>query len=98
VLYTPTTLSSNIAAGTCRQESVAFTALAGFTPGSYDTIVLTVPSSLASSNSLASFLIWQAWEATTTASPNIVIQVCNPTNSPRGHGGSGTIRIDIFKH
>ena len=73
-------------------------ALTGFTPGASDTIALGTPSSLVSGLGNGIFLQYQAWETTTTASPTITIQVCNPSAVKYKGGATGTIRVDIFKH
>lgn len=71
-------------------------AVTGFTPGASDTISLGIPGNLISVSGV--FLMYQAYEKTTTASPSITIQVCNPTGARYKGGDSGTLRIDIFKH
>ncbi len=72
-------------------------AVTGFTPGSGDTIALGTPRTLLTGLGSGVFLMYEAWETTTTESPTITIRVCNPSSRYRG-GNSGTIRIDIFKH
>jgi hypothetical protein len=72
-------------------------AVTGFTPGSGDTIALGTPRTLLTGLGSGVFLVYEAWETTTTESPTITIRVCNPSSRYRG-GNSGTIRIDIFKH
>src|SRR5438445_876775 len=84
-----------ISSGSCTTFTTE--ALTGFTPGSNDTIALGTPSTLLTGLGSGVFLMYEAWETTTDASPTITIQVCNPGNRYRG-GNSGTIRIDIFKH
>src|SRR6266568_4135689 len=84
-----------ISSGSCTTFTTE--ALTGFTPGSNDTIALGTPSTLLTGLGSGAFLMYEAWETTTDASPTITIQVCNPGNRYRG-GNSGTIRIDIFKH
>ena len=85
-----------LTAGSCLTFTTA--TLTGFTPGSSDSIALGLPKSLVSSLGGSIFLIYQAWETTTTASPTITIQVCNPTGSRYAGGAMGTIRVDVFKH
>jgi YVTN family beta-propeller protein len=82
--------------GTC--TTFATSALTGFTPGTSDTIALGIPSALVSNLGTGIFLDYQAWETTTTISPTITIQVCNPTAVKYKGGATGTLRIDIFKH
>jgi hypothetical protein len=82
-------------AGSCTTLTTA--ALNGFTPGASDTIALGIPGVLASLGK-GTFVIYEAWETSTSASPTITIQVCNPTGSRYAGGASGTIRIDVFKH
>jgi hypothetical protein len=97
--YVSATYSATLPAltsGSCCTFTTA--ALTGFTPGSSDTIALGLPKSLVSSLGGNIFLIYQAWETTTTASPTVTIQVCNPTGSRYGGGATGTIRVDIWKH
>ena len=86
-----------ISSGSCTTFTTTPEALTGFTPGSFDTIALGTPSTLLTGLGSGVFLMYEAWETTTDASPTITIQVCNPGNRYRG-GNSGTIRIDIFKH
>lgn len=95
VEYVSTTDSLTVPAltpGSCTTFTTA--ALTGFTPGTSDTIALGTPASLVSSF----FLQYQAWETTTTSSPTITVQVCNPTGVKYKGGATGTIRIDVFKH
>jgi len=73
-------------------------AVTGFTPGTSDTIALGTPSSLLTGLGNGVFLLYQAWETTTTTSPTITIQVCNPSLHWYAGGASGTIRVSIFKH
>jgi 6-phosphogluconolactonase (cycloisomerase 2 family) len=97
--YVSTTYSATLpilSSGACAMLTTA--ALTGFTPGTADTIALGIPKSLVSSLGNNVFLIYQAWETTTSASPTITIQVCNPTGSRYSGGATGTIRVDIFKH
>jgi N-acetylneuraminic acid mutarotase len=82
--------------GTCTTFTTA--AVTGLTPGTNDTIALGTPSSLVSGLGAGIFLMYQAWETTTTTSPTITIQVCNPTATKYKGGAIGTVRIDIFKH
>jgi hypothetical protein len=99
VEYVSTTYSATLPAltsGKCTQFTTA--ALTGFNPGTSDTTALGLPSSLTSTLPAGIFLVWQAWETSTAASPTITIQVCNPTGSRYAGGVSGTIRIDVFKH
>ena len=84
-----------ISSGSCTTFTTEV--LTGFTPGSNDTIALGTPSTLLTGLGSGVFLMYEAWETTTTESPTITIRVCNPSNRYRG-GNSGTIRIDIFKH
>lgn len=78
------------------------TVVSGFTPGTSDTISLSLPAALVSVPSLSTtaqiFLMYQAWESSQTTSPLIMIQVCNPTAARYKGGNTGTVRIDIFKH
>jgi hypothetical protein len=60
-------------------------------------ITLGVPKPLAYPGGGVS-LLYQAWETTTTTSPTISVDVCNPTGTDYAGGGTGTIRADIFKH
>jgi len=97
--YVSTTYSATLpvlTAGSCATLTTA--ALTGLTPGASDTVALGLPKSLVSSLGNNVFLIYQAWETTTTASPTITIQVCNPTGSRYAGGATGTIRVDVFKH
>ena len=73
-------------------------AVTGFTPGVSDTIALGTPPSLLTGLGKEVFLVYQAWETTTTASPTITIQVCNPSGNRYAGGASGTLRVSIFKH
>lgn len=73
-------------------------AVTGFTPGASDTIALGVPSSLLTGLGGQVFLVYQAWETSTTASPTITIQVCNPSGARYPGGASGTVRVSIFRH
>jgi hypothetical protein len=70
----------------------------GFTPGTSDTIAFGIPSALVSGLGSGVSLLYQAWETTTTVSPTITIQVCNPTGVKYKGGATGTIRVDVFKH
>lgn len=74
-------------------------ALAGFTPGTSDAIVLGIPASLASppDRDHDVFLTYQAWETNTNASPTITIQICSMGDPYRG-GASGLLRIDVIRH
>jgi hypothetical protein len=97
--YVSTTSSLTIPAltpGTCTTFMTA--ALTGFAPGTSDTISLGTPAVLVSNLGSGVFLQYQAWETTTTASPTITIQVCNPAAVKYKGGATGTISIDIFKH
>ena len=85
-----------LTAGSCTTFTTA--ALTGFAPGTGDTIALGLPKSLVSSLGNGIFLLYQAWETTTNASPTLTLQVCNPAVSRYGGGATGTIRIDVFKH
>jgi hypothetical protein len=78
--------------GTCTTFATA--PVTGFTPGASDTIALGTPTNLVS----GLFLMYQAWETTTTASPTITIQVCNPSATKYKGGATGKVRVDIFKH
>jgi hypothetical protein len=69
----------------------------GFTPGATDTIALGIPGPLANPGGGVS-LVYQSWETTTTVSPTITVQACNPTGTDYAGGGTGTIRADVFKH
>ena len=80
----------------CAQFTTA--AVTGFTPGASDTIALGTPSSLLTGLGNGVFLVYQAWETTTTTSPTITIQVCNPSGNRYAGGASGTLRVSIFKH
>jgi len=88
--------------GACTTFTTA--AVPGFTPGASDTIALGLPRSLVSGLGPGIFLIYQAWETSTTAapeiltSPGITIQVCNPSGRNYRGGASGIIHIDVFKH
>jgi hypothetical protein len=44
------------------------------------------------------FLVYQAWETSTSASPTINLQICNVSSVNYAGGNTGTIRIDILKH
>jgi uncharacterized repeat protein (TIGR03803 family) len=81
---------------TCAQFTTA--AVTGFTPGASDTIALGVPRSLLTGLGDQVFLVYQAWETSATASPTITIQVCNPSGYRYQGGGSGKVRVSIFKH
>ena len=71
----------------------------GFTPGASDTIALGVPSSLVPDTGTDDFfLVYQAWETSTAASPTITIRVCNSGGARYAGGASGTLRVSIFKH
>jgi hypothetical protein len=97
--YVSTTYSATLpvlTAASCTTFTTA--ALTGFTPGTSDTIALGLPKSLVSALGNNIFLIYQAWETTTSASPTLTIQICNPTGSRYSGGATGTIRIDVFKH
>jgi hypothetical protein len=97
--YVSTTYSATLPAltsGSCTTFTTA--ALTGFTPGASDTIALGLPTSLVSSLGAKIFLIYQAWETTTTPNPTLTIQVCNPSGVRYAGGATDTIRIDIFKH
>jgi len=97
--YVSTTDSLTIPAltpGSCTTFTTA--AVTGFTPGASDTIALGTPASLLSSLGSGIFLQFQAWETTTTTSPTITIQVCNPTGVKYKGGATGIIRVDVFKH
>lgn len=72
--------------------------MGGFAPGTSDTIALGIPSGLVSNLGAGIFLMYQAWETTSTVAPTITIQVCNPAALKYKGGASGTLRIDIFKH
>ncbi len=85
-----------IATNSCTTFTTA--AVTGFTPGTSDSIALGLPSALVSGLGSGVFLMYQAWETSTSASPTITIQVCNPSTSRYRGGDTGTIRIDIFKH
>jgi len=88
--------------GACTMFTTA--AVPGFTPGESDTIALGLPSSLVSGLGPGIFLVYQAWETSPTAapeiatSPGIAIQVCNPSGRNYRGGASGIIHIDVFKH
>ena len=82
--------------GACSTFTTA--AVTGFTPGSSDTVALGIPSSLVTGLGSGIFLVYQAWETTTTTSPTITIQVCNPTDKRYAGGAHGNLRIDILKH
>ena len=43
------------------------------------------------------FLVYQAWETTSSANTTITLQVCNPS-TPYNGGATGVIRFDIFRH
>jgi uncharacterized repeat protein (TIGR03803 family) len=73
-------------------------ALTGFTPGASDTITVGVPKTLLTGLGTGVFLDYQAWENSSTASPSITIQVCNPSGSRYKGGASGLVRVDITKH
>ena len=81
---------------TCAQFTTPV--VTGFTPGASDTIALGVPSSLLTGLGGQVFLVYQAWETSTAASPTITIQVCNPSGARYAGGASGTVRVSIFKH
>jgi hypothetical protein len=85
-----------LAANSCTTFNTA--ALTGFTPGTSDTIAFGIPSSLQSSLTAGVFLVWQAWETTTTLAPTITVQACNGSATNLNAGSSGVIRLDIFKH
>jgi len=82
--------------GECTTVTTA--ALSGFTPGSSDTIALGMPSSLTTNLGSGIFLIYQAWETSTSPSPTITIQICNPSSGRYKGGARGALRIDVFKH
>jgi hypothetical protein len=82
--------------GSCSTFTTA--AVTGFTPGSSDTIALGTPATLVSNLGSGIFLQYQAWETSTTVSPTITVQVCNPTAVKYKGGATGMIRVDIFKH
>lgn len=43
------------------------------------------------------FLVYQAWETTSSANTTITLQVCNPS-TPYNGGATGVIRFDVFRH
>jgi len=97
--YVSTTYNATLpalSAGSC--TTFTTTALTGFTPGPSDTIALGLSKSLVSSLGNNIFLLYQAWETTTSTSPTLTIQVCNPTGARYAGGATGTIRMDILKH
>jgi hypothetical protein len=85
-----------LAPNTCRTFNTA--ALTGFTPGTIDTIAFGIPASLQTGLPAGVYLIWQAWETTTTLSPTITVQACNGSATKLNAGSSGMIRLDVFKH
>lgn len=87
---------SSLQPGDCTELTTS--PLTGFTPGSSDSLAVGIPASLTANLGRRVFLMYQAWETTTTASPTITIQVCNPSGSPYRGGAAGTIRIDVFRH
>lgn len=114
--YLSTTLPVTLPAihpGACTTFQTA--QLAGFTPGSDDTIAMGIPSALQSglTNSAPPgpagppppppppgppiFLVYQAWETSSSANTTITLQVCNPS-TPYSGGATGVIRFDIFRH
>lgn len=82
------------------QSCTRFTtaAVTGFRPGLSDTIALGTPGALLTDLGEDVFLVYEAWETATTASPTVTIQVCNPSGSRYRGGASGTLRVSIFKH
>lgn len=97
----PITLPS-IRAGQCTTFETA--ALTGFTPGSSDSIALGIPSVFLTGLEDRShgvpppvFLVFQAWETSSSPGTTITLQVCNPSSN-YGGGAAGTVRIDVFKH
>lgn len=93
--YTVAVLGT-LGSGQCR--TMVTGPLAGFTPGSSDSIALGIPNTLTSNLGTGVFLMFQAWETNTNISPTITIQICNPSQVSFSRGAEGTIRIDIFKH
>jgi len=73
-------------------------AVAGFTPGTSDTIALGIPGSMLSMGASGVFLMYEAWETSASPSPTITIQVCNVSKTKYRGGNSGAIRVDIVKH
>lgn len=72
-------------------------ALKGFTPGTDDTVSVGISKSLLKGVGSGIFLVYQAWEDNSAASPKLTVQVCNPSAKYKG-GATGAIRIDVFKH
>jgi uncharacterized repeat protein (TIGR03803 family) len=85
-----------LSAGACTKFTSA--PLTGFAPGQSDTVALGLPKSIVAGLGANIFLMYEAWESSSTPSPTIVIRVCNPSAVQYKGGDTGTVRIDIFKH